>query len=192
MNLEHMTTAEDTAWLKNLYLEAFPEVERKPFGLMLKKRDEGVMDFLILKEGSTCLAMAIMIRFEDLALVDYLAVDAALRGKGMGSALLKELTAHYHHCRLLLEIEDVDVPCENPEERLRRKTFYLKNGFESLGYSVRMLGVPLELMGDHCAVDYSEYHRIFEVLFPGKVAENIWFLQNKNQTEDSVNFENRP
>lgn len=60
---------------------------------------------------------------EDLFFIEYFAVDPTLRGRGIGSQMLRELTDR--HGRLCLEVE----PPETGDMAKRRIGFYLRNGF---------------------------------------------------------------
>lgn len=124
--------ARDAARLKNiqaLYLAAFPAAERKSFSMILKKQAEGSVDILSIEEDDgRFLGLAILAHAGDLSLLDYFAVSPESRGKGTGGAAFELLKARHANRRFFLEIEDVSVPSDNAEQRLRRRAFYLRHG----------------------------------------------------------------
>ncbi len=173
MTLTPCTTQQQLDAARELYLAAFPDVERKPFPLLLQKRDEGVAELLAIEEGGAFLGIAFTLLYEDIVLLDYFAVCPARRGQGIGSRVLTLLQQRHGGCRLLLEIEDPDEPCDNPEERLRRRAFYLRNGMTAMPYRVWLFGVKMQILTAGEPVAYEEYHRLFEVLFSPAAAARV-------------------
>ena len=115
--------------LKELYIRAFPESERKPFDLMEKNADNGSMEILSLeKEDEEFLGLVITILYEDKVLIDYFAVDESKRNGGIGGKALKLISDRYKDRKIFLEIETPDENAENNAQRLSRKAFYLRNG----------------------------------------------------------------
>ena len=115
--------------IENLYLSAFPAAERKPFSLLLEKQREGSVEILSLEEDGAFAGLAILVRLDDLVLLDYFAVSPGQRGRGIGGESLKLLNEHCRGSRFFLEIEDVGVPSDNAEQRRRRRAFYLRHGY---------------------------------------------------------------
>ena len=50
------------------------------------------------------------------------------------------------NCRLVLNIEALDESSDNNDERIRRREFYVKNGFFGAGYNVKEYSVIYENM----------------------------------------------
>ena len=78
---------ENIELLKELYKKAFPENERKPFELVLENEKKGITDILAI-EDDVFKGLVITIKKNDLVLVDYFAVDEAMRGQGTGEEAL--------------------------------------------------------------------------------------------------------
>ena len=103
--------------MKKLYLQAFPKSERKPFRLMRKKAREGVMELLVIHEKKELLGLAITVRYKDMVLLDYFAVETGHRGKKIGSCALELLKQQicepynmkslvgYLHIRVILSVQ---------------------------------------------------------------------------------------
>ncbi len=121
--------------VKEIYMEAFPKAERKPFFLL--KKSKRIQVFTAIEENEV-LGFAVTVPFHNLVMVDYLAVNSKIRSKGTGSFLLQELCNTYQGKKLVLLIEQLDDSAKNQQQRLARRKFYLKNGFTSSGtYSER-------------------------------------------------------
>lgn len=84
-----------------------------------------------------------LIPYEDMVLVDYLAVSGKVRSRGTGSEIMQEVCRLFSGKRIILLIEKLDDNAENKEQRIARRKFYFKNGFTSsdiyiTGYSGNM------------------------------------------------------
>ena len=64
--------------------------------------------------------------------------------------------------RVILNIETLDEECDNREERVRRKNFYLKNGFNEAGYKTRENNVVYEMLYYGGSVSEEEYSALIE------------------------------
>ena len=106
-------------------------------------------------------------------LVDYLAVSPSARNGGIGSSILGALREKYPNHRIFLEIESVweDVP--DRDARLRRKAFYLRNGFTPMKLMIWLFGVKMEVLGIDCTLDYSQYHDFYYTYLSPWTAEHI-------------------
>lgn len=190
LTLKEVTTEEQMNQVRGLYDAAFPKEERKPFSLILQKRDEGVTEILAIEdETGTFYGLVITILYKDIVLLDYFAIAEARRGGGVGSEILQLMQKRCEGKRLLLEIEDTtQLPgAEEPEvsvnsvrteraerqlspedqQKIRRKAFYLRNRMRPMDYRVELFGVDMEILTYPAPVAYEEYHEIFETVYPG-------------------------
>ena len=160
--------------LCKLYESAFPEEEKKPMRLMLEKREAGYFEILaIVDEGDAFAGLAITVKCGGLVLLDYFAIAPELRGGGYGSLALKLLREKYPDRRLILEIESTLCPSDNPEQRNRRKRFYLANGMRPMPYRVYLFGVEMELMTFGGEVSFDEYHSLFVEVYGNSAAKRV-------------------
>ena len=159
--------------IENLYLSAFPAAERKPFSLLLEKQREGSVEILSLEEDGAFAGLAILVRLDDLVLLDYFAVSPGQRGRGIGGESLKLLNEHCRGSRFFLEIEDVGVPSDNAEQRRRRRAFCLRHGMTPLPFRVNLFGVQMELLSFGAPLTFDEYFRLYRDIFGASVAANV-------------------
>ena len=157
-----LTIAQDSLLrqVENLYLEAFPASERKPFPMLEEMRREGRGEILAVTDRQTFQGLAVVLLWEDVALLDYLAVAPEGRGKGAGSETLRMLAARFPGKRILIEIELPDSGAPDNLQRLRRKQFYLRAGFHALEIRISLGGVPMELLSLGGDVSWEEYYRL--------------------------------
>lgn len=151
----------DWLFVWQLYRSAFPREERKPFAVIRRMHRAGKTDVWVLRRDGRFAGFASTINGDGLVLLDYLAVEERLRGQGAGSAALRALAEAYPGCGLFVEIESVFSPGADREERQRRRLFYQRAGFTSCRTLASVFGVPMELLGLGCRVDFDAYHRFY-------------------------------
>ena len=117
--------------IKEIYLEAFPKRERKPFYSLRRSVKRGKVQLLTAAEGNQILGFTAVIPYENMVMVDYLAVSGKIRSRGTGSCILQEVCRRYGDKKIVLLIEKEDAQAENAQQRIARRRFYLKNGFTS-------------------------------------------------------------
>lgn len=161
-----------THWLSiyKLYRKAFPRYERKPFSLIISMYKKGITDVWYFEKSGHFAGLAFTVNRDNAILLDYLAIAPDRRGEGIGSMILRELGKYYSPKGFFVEIESVYADCENKEERLRRKQFYLKNGMLPMKVMVKLFGVEMELLGMNCMLTYEEYFAFYHEVF-GDIAE---------------------
>lgn len=191
MRLTEAYTQEQLDKVRNLYEEAFPKSEKRPFRMILNGREAGNCEILAIEsEEGAFLGLAITMLYGELVLLDYFAISPTYRGTGVGSEVLKKLQKRYEGSRFLLEIESTIGAEATPEAaadpgeaeeaaiRRRRKEFYLRGGMQPADFLVNYFGVEMELMTYRCSVTFEEYHSILEHNFPIAMAEKVKLARN--------------
>ncbi|MGN0350906.1 MAG: hypothetical protein ACI4ES_04570 [Roseburia sp.] len=174
IKLVEAKTEEQLQSIWALYEKAFPKEEKKPISLMLKKREEGFYEILeITDQEEEFRGLVIVILYQDLALLDYFAIEDTKRGTGIGSTALKLLQERYKEKRFFLEIESTKENCPDLNNRVRRKHFYEKNGMGAMKFLVELFGINMELMTYQCELSFEEYHKIFEEVFSKEMSEKV-------------------
>lgn len=167
-------TKEDLAVVEEIYQEAFPEVERKPFSMLVDAQKRGSVGILKIEEDKgEIIGEIILARYEDVVLLDYFAIARAFRGQGIGAQVLEKLQKRCEGERLILEIESTKVEADNLEQRLSRKAFYEHCGMHTLDYSVMVMGIEMEILTFGCAVGFEEYHAVYEQVFGKEIGAQI-------------------
>ena len=162
-------------WLQiyQLYMEAFPASERKPFGMIRRMYRKGTTDIWCLERSGSFAGIGITINGPDLILLDYFAVRKPLRGQGIGAAALDLLREAYRGKGFFLEIESTLEDAPNRQQRLSRKRFYLSCGLEELGARAKLFGVNMELLGNNCTLDYDTYKAFYRDNYNQWAADHI-------------------
>ena len=147
--------------IKRLYKEAFPLCERKPFGIIKAMAKKGKTDLWYLEDEDGFAGLCATINGPDVILIDYLAVARKRRGTGVGTRMLSALLEPYRDYGVFLEIEELDEAAENSKERVRRRDFYLRQGFVPMETFVNLFGVNMELLGVGCQLSFDEYREFY-------------------------------
>lgn len=147
MNLKFLDFHEcqnDFEKINHLYHAAFPQEERAPIQLLIQKANEGKGDFLAVYDDQQWVGLVYVITYQQLSYVFYLAIDDSFRGCGYGSQILQMLKQRYHHT-IMLCIEEVKEDYDNYNQRVKRRDFYFKNGFQE-GFHFFEYGVKYDML----------------------------------------------
>lgn len=153
--------------IKELYLQAFPKEERKPFELIEKLQEEGKAQiFVVTDEEREFCGLAITLHNGNYVLLDYFAILPQKRGSGIGSCVIQLLKQRYKDKIFFLEIEETekmeDVSEEEQKLRVRRKRFYLENGMKDSTLRVSLFGVLMEILSDGTPLTFEEYYELYK------------------------------
>ena len=153
------TSVKKQQWseIKEIYMEAFPKCERKPFFLLRQsiKRKKAVL--AVAAEGNQLLGFTVFAVYKDMVMIDYLAVSSKIRSRGTGSRILEHICGQFPDKKIVLLIERVDDMAENCQQRTARRRFYLKNGFTSSGIFITGAGGDMEVLNYGGTVSQEEY-----------------------------------
>lgn len=161
--------------LIELYKQAFPKNERKPIfliNLLIKKKK---CEFLAIQNDSVSVGFFIVLKNASLALVDYFAIKSSARNLGYGANALYALKQYYNDKRIVMEIESVGTGAQNEELRIRRKSFYSRNGFVSTGSELYIYKERMELIYNESDVpipSFTEYSELLKATL-GKLLYSI-------------------
>lgn len=143
--------------VREIYLEAFPKRERKPFGMLKRGAARGKLEVLAAVEEHQLLGFTVLIPYNETVMVDYLAVSGAVRSHGTGSRILQAVLERFAGQRVMLLIEALDPQAENYAQRQARRRFYLKNNFTSSGVFPDGKSGKMELLNAGGTVSSAEY-----------------------------------
>ncbi|MBM6828027.1 hypothetical protein H9X85_00095 [Anaerotignum lactatifermentans] len=128
------------------------------------------MILLTIQEESGFAGFFVLAVCQDLMLVDYFAVAAGKRDRGIGSQALGLLRRRCPGKKIFLEIETEDASAENAAQRKKRKLFYLRNGMKETGICWRLFGVEMEILS-FSDLSREESARMYAFLYG-----RFWFL----------------
>ena len=153
---------EDYIYLKHVYDHAFPPEERAPFRRVWRCAGQGKADFLSIHIHGKCCGMAYLVRRGDLVYFFYLALDPRVRGRGIGTKVLKAVKRKCEGKRLFFALEQLDPKAKNYEIRVRRHALYRRCGFVDLPYVLHEAGVVYAVMGNGGMIRPKEYSDLMD------------------------------
>ncbi len=132
--------------LNDMNVEAFPKEERIPTPILIQMAQDGVIDLYFATENEEIIGFFVVFHKNKCAYLFYFAIEKSHRGKGHGTTMLRLLQQTYNDFHIVLDMETIDPKAENYEQRLSRKSFYLKNGMNETGYNISYMGMTFELL----------------------------------------------
>lgn len=132
--------------IKKIYETSFPKSEKFPFWVLKQcaKENNVRLDAIIDHATDKISGMQFLISYDDITYLMYMAIDNKCRNKGFGSLVLRDLILHQANTNILLCIERPSAKKE--DIKVRRKDFYLRNGFYETGCFIEDSGVEYEFL----------------------------------------------
>ncbi len=152
------------AWLNALALEAFPPEEYLAPAELIKMQERIDLDFWALQEDDSFVGFMTVVTHGQLAYLFFLATDAKHRSKGYGSKALAELFKQYPAYQQVVDMEMPDNHAKNKEQRIARRAFYLRNGYQPTGHYLSYLGVSFEILCKDEHFDLNSFKELLKVL----------------------------
>lgn len=166
MYVSPATTEKHFSQVEELYLQAFPENERKPFNVMRDLIASGGVEMVFFSTlEHPFVGFAISAIHANTVLVDYLAIHPDFRGSGFGSQAIQWLLAYYPTHKIGLEIESTNIESDNLQERQLRKGFYQKNALQVLPFEAEVFGVRFEILANTLSLTPEEYVAVYHEVY---------------------------
>ena len=160
--------------VQNIYIDSFPKNERMPFPMMVAMSKLWNTDFWAFYDKDTLCGFIYLTHNRKIVFVMFLAVDKTIRSNGYGSAILQEIQYKYPDKKIIISIEPCDKNTPDIELRVRRKDFYLRNGYRETGYRMKLNGVVQEIIIRNGEFDKKQFRTFFAVYSNGTVWPRIW------------------
>lgn len=149
---------------KALYKRAFPRRERIPFSIMTKD-NSGISEvFALLDEHKVFVALCCLLNNIGITHITYLAVEESQRDHGYGSEILKLIHEQKPGRRIIVDIEMPEEDAPNEDQRLMRKKFYLRAGYEETEIRYNWRGEDYQILTYGGNVTEEEFERFWDGL----------------------------
>ncbi len=153
----------DYPQFKRLYFSAFPRAERIPLRHLLMPKGKNT-SLIACYDGETFCGFYATLTFEDITHVLFLATPDTMRSRGYGSQILLMISKKYPGNRIILDIEAEDPIAENNAQRIRRKAFYIRNGYSESEIFYRWRGVSYQILVTNGTITEAEFDAFWENL----------------------------
>ena len=123
----------DRKYFEQINNEAFPLSERMSMNEIFSFASNTATDVLGIYDFDIPVGFAVLLKNEQCGYVYFIAIDKNKRSKGYGRAAMNKILEVYSQLQIVLDFEEIDENAENYIQRIRRKNFYLRNGFHETG-----------------------------------------------------------
>lgn len=150
--------------IKELFYNSFPKQEQLPFWFLLYRAKSNSVNFLALFDKEVFVGFTYLVTNNDLTFVLYLAINNQIRSKGYGRMALEAIQLQYPANRIILNIEAIEKDTDNYEQRVKRKSFYTKNGYKNLPMLMIEGKDKYEVLISYGSSTIKEYKQLYKSL----------------------------
>lgn len=160
--------------IKEIYTSSFLKEDRMPFWLMLIMAKMKNTEFISFHDKDILCGFVYMATVQNMTFVMFLAVDENIRSKGYGSHILDKIQSIHPDSKIIISIERCDEDAKDIEQRLRRKKFYVNNGYIETGYLVELAKEKQEIIIKNGEFNEDEFSLFFKKYSNGTMKPRIW------------------
>lgn len=150
--------------ISSLAIEAFPPEEYLAPSKLIEMAKEDNFDFYALYDGDTFVGFFAIQTYKQLSYLFFLAIDSKLRSGGYGTKAIQTLVELYPNKQQVVDMEMVDENAKNNNQRVKRRSFYLRNGYLPTGYFLSYLGVDYEILCMDKYFDFDTFKKMMSML----------------------------
>lgn len=148
--------------VQTLAREAFPPEEYLAPERLAEMAKEDHFEFLALTEWEEFIGFMAVQTYRSLSYLFFLAIAPDFRAKGYGSRAIETLKARHPEKTQVVDLERIDEASANNPQRIRRKAFYLRNGYRETGLFLSYLGVDYEVLCMDDALCLDEFRGLMQ------------------------------
>jgi len=146
--------------IERLAREAFPPMEFvDPEKLIELEKSEGLC-FWELYDKDVFIGYMTIVSYSNIAYLYYFAIDSCFRDRGYGKKAIDCIKELYPGTQIVVDEEILDEKAENHQQRLKRRNFYLLNGFKPTGHFFKYLGCDYELLCTSNDFNFEGYKKL--------------------------------
>jgi len=144
--------------------EAFPSEEYLAPSKLIEMSKEAGFNFLAVYDNDKFAGFVVVKLYKVMAYLFFLAVDEKMRGQGYGSRIIQKIKEIYPDYNHVVDFEMIDKNASNYSQRVKRKNFYLKNGYKETGRFLSYLGVNYEIMATNDNFDIDLFKELMSTI----------------------------
>lgn len=152
----------DISEIDSLNTEAFPAEERISICDLVHLSRQDDYELLAAYADETFVGFTFLAVCRPSLYLFLLAVKPELRSKGYGGAMLQSIREFFPDCQVVVDIQRTDEACDNLPQRLKRRDFYLTNGFHPTGCYLQFNGMDFDVLCSSSAFDKDAFARVIE------------------------------
>lgn len=144
--------------------DAFPPSEHMSMDKIFKFASVTNTDVLGIYSDELPVGFVVIMKNQQCGYIYFLAIDSKLRSKGYGSATVKKILEEYGKIQMILDFEVLNEKADNNEQRIRRRSFYLRNGFHETGRYTVLQGEKFEVVCTAGELNENGLKEILEII----------------------------
>lgn len=144
--------------------EAFPPEEYLSPAALVDMASENGFDLLALIDRDSFVGFMVVKTYKTLAYLFFLAIKASCRSQGYGSRAIATLKAEYPNKKHTVDFEMIDPFASNYDQRVKRRDFYLRCGYQETGLFLSYLGVDYEVFCMDSMFDPEEFKEMMKTI----------------------------
>ena len=148
----------------HLYQTSFPPEEQNPLSVMFHLSKKHKFFIYAIVDNDTFIGLVVIACGKKWNLLNYLAIEPSLQGKGYGSKICQLIQQRYKDKPLVIEVEQNKSDDPNNEKQ-RRLDFYIRNHFTYSKLATSLYGVSYELLTNKTPLTYREYLEMYVEIF---------------------------
>lgn len=161
MNVKHIRwDSVDLDKIETLAKEAFPPKEYLSPSKLIEMDEQREVDFWGLYDEDFFVGFMVVSLFEDMCYLFFLAIAPNIRSKGYGGHALQILNELYPNKQQVVDFEMIDASAYNNEQRITRKAFYVRNGYQETGKFISYCGVDYEILCRDSFFNFETFKRM--------------------------------
>ncbi|CAI2667718.1 hypothetical protein AKUH4B412M_06760 [Apilactobacillus kunkeei] len=128
ITFRNLSDNNDSSYWLDLYSDSFPTNQQIDFNDLTNiANSNDSVQMLLIQLNAQNVGIIYLVDFDDQAFILYLAIDANMRGNGLGKLTIKALKSRFKE-GFILESESILVDSANHKQRNARYRFYTNNG----------------------------------------------------------------
>lgn len=172
--VEKVRTSKRKQEIKEIYTSSFSKEDRMPFWMMIIMSYLWNTEFLAFYDADHLCGFIYMATIKKQTFIMFFAVDENCRSKGYGSRILNQIQSMYPKNKIIVTIEPCDDNAEDIELRLKRKRFYINNGYEEAGHFIKLGGKKQEIIIKNGTFNKGQFKLFFMIYSNFTIIPKIW------------------
>lgn len=174
LRVEKIAKCKNKQDVKRIYTESFSKEDRMPFIMMIMMSYLPNTEFLSFYDADKLCGFVYMATIRKITFVMFFAVDQNIRLKGYGSCILDKIRSIHPTNKIVVTIEPCDTGVNDYEQRLKRKRFYINNGYAETGHFIKLGGKTQEIIVNNGTFNKREFMLFFMQYSNLTIVPKIW------------------
>lgn len=169
----------DLKLLEDITKQSFPPEEYVPCEKIIEMSEsDNSINYLALYDDEKLVGYIVVKLYNMFSYLLFLAINPNCRSNGYGSKAIDFIKNKFKDYKQVVDFEMVEDDASNNEQRIKRRKFYLKNGYKPTGEFVRYKNIPFEIFSMDDDFDIELYKEMMSTIkIKGYKLEYEYFTQ---------------